>query len=71
VTKTGDGQGAPATTQIIDLSQSTKKPATKKLLMQLYGSNTTTTNPYAGMYDADFIVVIGADRVPKTTTTAE
>jgi LCP family protein required for cell wall assembly len=70
VTKTGDGQGAPAITQIIDLSQN-KKPATKKLLMQLYGNSTTTTNPYAGMYDADFIVVIGADRVPKTTATAE
>jgi LCP family protein required for cell wall assembly len=58
-----------AKTTIIDLS-TTPHPATKALLMKQYGvTSVTTTDPYKGAYNADFIVVIGADQVPKTTTT--
>jgi hypothetical protein len=71
VIKVGQGQATPATT-IIDASGG-KKPATKQLLTQLYGTNVTTTNPYAGVYDADFIVILGNDKVPQpqSSTTSQ
>jgi LCP family protein required for cell wall assembly len=59
----GDGQGVQATTQIIDVSGG-KKPATLAVLKQLFGKNVTTTNPYAGTYETDFIIVLGNDQVP-------
>lgn len=50
-------------TQIIDASGGTK-PTTKQLLTSLYGSNVTTTNPYASKYpQASFIIVVGTDQV--------
>ena len=47
-------------------------PNTLKALMQLYGATATTTtvNPYAAMYTADFIIVIGADQQPTSGTTS-
>lgn len=69
VTATGDALANQATTSIIDVSGG-KLPATKKLLITLYGNIFTTTNPYVNIYDADFIVIIGQDRVPKPTATA-
>ncbi len=60
----GDAQGNQATTTIIDNSQG-KKPATRQLLGQMFGNHFTTTNPYNGMYDADFIVVVGNDQASK------
>lgn len=54
-----------AITQIIDLSGG-KKPATKAAIAKQFGNNFTTTNPYAGIYNADFIIVLGNDQVPKT-----
>lgn len=68
VTQVGDAKTPQATTTIIDVSNN-KKPATKAALIKKYGNNVTTVNPYAGMYNADFIIVVGNDQIPKTTTT--
>lgn len=62
VVAVGNAPANRATTLIIDNSRGTK-PATKQLLMQLYGTHVTTDNPYANTYHADFIIVIGADRL--------
>ncbi|HEX7368430.1 MAG TPA: LCP family protein [Candidatus Saccharimonadales bacterium] len=67
VIATGDANALANTTTIIDLSGG-KKPATKELLESLYGNNVTTTNPYGSIYQADFIVVLGADQVSTSTT---
>lgn len=67
VSDVGDAKTPQATTTIIDLSKN-KKPATSALLVKKYGNNLTTVNPYAGIYDADFIIVVGNDQIPKTTT---
>lgn len=64
----GDAKASLAVTSIIDVSKG-KKPATATLLTQLYGNHLTTVNPYAGVYDTDFIIVIGADQIPKTPST--
>lgn len=62
VSKLGDAAGAEPATMVIDASGG-QKPATRNLLVQLYGAgNITTANPYAGVYDADFIIVLGTDR---------
>ncbi len=47
-------------------------PNTLKALMKLYGPSTTTTtvNPYAAMYTADFIIVIGADQQPAASSSS-
>lgn len=66
VSQLGDATQQPTTT-VIDVSAG-QKPATRQLLAQLYGAtNITTTNPYAGAYNADFIVILGDDRVPQST----
>jgi polyisoprenyl-teichoic acid--peptidoglycan teichoic acid transferase len=65
----GDAQGVQAKTQIIDVSGG-KKPATLAALKQLFGNSVTTTNPYANVYDTDFIVVLGADQVPAPAATS-
>lgn len=69
VTQVGDAanSGSSATTTIIDASAS-KKPATKSLLIKTFGNHVTTSNPYAGIYDADFIVVLGNDQTGTTNT---
>jgi LCP family protein required for cell wall assembly len=64
----GDASAKTVTTTIIDASGG-KKPATLRVLEQLYGTHTTVTNPYASIYDANFIVVLGADQA--TTTGAQ
>ncbi|HVX24204.1 MAG TPA: LCP family protein [Candidatus Saccharimonadales bacterium] len=63
----GDATKNRSITEIIDVSNG-KDPATRKLLKKLYGDHFTPTNPYAGVYNADFIVLIGADQVPAKTT---
>lgn len=60
----GDAKEDLAVTSIIDVSKG-KKPATAKYLAQLYGNHLTTVNPYDGVYDTDFIIVVGADQIPK------
>ncbi len=70
VTAIGDASANTATTTIIDASGGTM-PATLSLLKQLYGTNVTTTNPYANTYDADFIVILGSDRVQNTAAAAQ
>ena len=65
VSTLGDANADQATTSIIDVSGG-KYPATKQVLQQLYGNAITSTNPYANIYKADFIVLIGADQVPKS-----
>jgi polyisoprenyl-teichoic acid--peptidoglycan teichoic acid transferase len=59
----------PATTIII---VSPDKTASLALLKTIFGAQTatTTSNPYASAYQADFIVVLGGDwTVPAATTT--
>lgn len=70
VSQVADASALQSTTTIIDASKG-KMPATKALLTKLYGQHVTTTNPYANVYDADFIVVLGADQVPATTTSTQ
>lgn len=54
-------------TQIIDASDGSKT-ATKSELAKMFGSKkVTTTNPYANLYDADFIVVVGSDQAKSAT----
>jgi LCP family protein required for cell wall assembly len=67
VAAVGDATTDQAVTSIIDVSGG-KDPATLQLLKQQYGASVSTTNSYANVYDADFIVLIGADQIPKTTT---
>lgn len=53
-------------TQIIDLSNG-GKPNTKRALQKAYpGSTVTNVNPYGSKYKADFIIVIGAERIPAS-----
>jgi len=64
VSKTGDANTNQPTTVIIDNS-SGKKPKTREALGKLYKNSFTTTNPYINIYEADFIVVIGSDQIPR------
>lgn len=58
----GDAAGSHPTTTVIDNSSS-KKPATRTLLKNMFGDRFTSSNPYAGIYNADFIVVLGNDQI--------
>lgn len=64
-----DAKTTQATTTIIDASAG-KMPATKAQLQLLYGNNFSATNPYSGIYTADFIVLLGADQLPAVTPAA-
>lgn len=66
VTAIGDAKANQAVTTVIDLTTTaTAKPGTKAALLKKFGTVATTTNPYGTLYDADFIVLVGADQVPK------
>jgi len=65
VSKVSDAAGAHAASSIIDNSGG-KKPATKAALIKMFGNHVITVNPYAGVYDADFIVIIGNDKIPAS-----
>ncbi|MBC7708366.1 LCP family protein [Polaromonas sp.] len=66
VTEVGDARANQAVSSIIDLTTTaTAKPGTKTLLTKNFGNSVTTTNPYGKLYDADFIVVVGADQIAK------
>jgi LCP family protein required for cell wall assembly len=67
VVAVGDATANQATSQIIDISSSTM-PNTLSALKKIYGQNVTKTNPYSARFpDADFIVIIGQDKVTKST----
>lgn len=68
ISRVGDAPSSQPTTVVIDNS-SGKKPATRKLLGQLYNQSFTTANPYKYIYTADFIILLGADQIPKNTST--
>jgi LCP family protein required for cell wall assembly len=69
VAAVGDAQASTdASTSIIDVSGG-QKPATRAQLVKLFGNNVTTQNPYAGVYTADFIIVLGQDQVSNTGST--
>lgn len=72
VDSVGDaGTAEYTTTQIIDVTGG-KKPGTLAALKKaLPGSTVTTVNPYGTKYKADFIVILGTDRVPKPSTTTQ
>jgi polyisoprenyl-teichoic acid--peptidoglycan teichoic acid transferase len=65
VTQVGDAIGSHAVTSIIDNSKG-QKSATSALLIKMFGNHLTPTNPYAGIYNADFIVVLGNDKIPAS-----
>lgn len=67
VKRVGDAPTNQAVTSIIDNSGG-KKPATRQVLIAQYGNNVTAVNPFGSQYSADFIVLIGSDQIPKTTT---
>lgn len=56
-----DAKSLTDVTTIIDVSNG-KKPATLKVLKSLYGSHVVTANPYKGVYNASFILVVGGDQ---------
>ncbi len=65
VSKIGDAAVATqSTTTIIDNSVG-KKPVTSAALIRLFGNHLTTVNPYASLYRADFIIVLGTDQASK------
>jgi LCP family protein required for cell wall assembly len=62
VSAVGDAKvNIPVTTIIDTTSVSSTKPATLAFLKKTFGVMSTTINPYAGLYNADFIIVVGAD----------
>ncbi len=63
----GDAKTPQPVTTIVDASGG-KKPATLKQLIKLYGKSVTTVNPYSEIYDSDFIVLLGKDRLSPTTS---
>ncbi len=69
VVAVGDAITTQAKSSIIDLSNG-KMPATRAALGKLYANNFITVNPYAGVYKADFIILLGIDQVPAKTPTA-
>ena len=64
VAAVGNAKVQPTTT-IIQTTPNAK-PNTLQALINQYGktATVTTTNPYAGVYNADFIILIGTDQVP-------
>lgn len=54
-------------TSIIDNSGG-KKPATKAAIAKIFGNNFTTVNPYSGVYNASFIIVLGSDQASTAST---
>jgi LCP family protein required for cell wall assembly len=62
VVATADSLRAADVSEIINNS-GTSKPATLKLLKSIYGAHVTTANPYKGTYNADFIVIVGDDKL--------
>jgi len=70
VVKVGSAQSDTETKTVVIDNSAGKKPTTKRFLGQQYANNFTATNPYKYIYDADFIVVIGSDQIPKPKTTS-
>lgn len=66
VIKTADAGKNYAVSEVIDLSKG-KMSATRAALGNMYGNKFTTIDPYNGIYSADFIVIVGADKIPKTS----
>lgn len=64
----GNALTPQATTSIIDMSKGAKS-STRNALTKIYGNHFTTTNPYSATYDADFIILVGTDRVAAPATT--
>ncbi len=61
-----DAKSIQAVTSIIDLTTpASAKPGTKKFLTQTFGNHVSPTNAYGNQYDADFIVLLGADQLAK------
>lgn len=69
VAATGDAKSNADKTIVIDASDGSKT-ASKAYFEKLYKTTATTTNPYKGEYNADFIIVIGSDQIPKSTSSS-
>ena len=71
VEKVGDaGNTAQQKTAVIDLTNGSK-PNTKTMLVKTFNSSYTTQNPYGNLYDADFIIVLGADQAKAGSTASQ
>lgn len=71
VSDVGDaGNVNQAKTTIIDASGG-KKPATRAGLVKIFGNSVTTQNPYANLYEADFIVVVGRDQAASAASVSQ
>jgi hypothetical protein len=74
ITDVGNAKTDQATTTIIDTSNG-QKPATRALLLRIYGNssgtNITTANPYSRIYKSDFIVLLGADQASRNSTSGQ
>lgn len=66
VSQVGDAPGSHPTTLIIDASDGSD-PSTLGALKHMFGSNVTKNNPYAGVNNADFIVIVGNDQIAPLT----
>ncbi len=68
----GIGNTTPQAKTTIIQTKAGVDPNTLKALLRLYGASATSTtvNPYAGIYSADFIILIGGDQVPVSSSTA-
>ena len=62
----GNADTTQPKTTIIDVSGG-KKPGTLAALKKYYNATSTTTNPYTNVYDTDFIVMLGNDRLASST----
>jgi LCP family protein required for cell wall assembly len=68
VTAIADARETRQTSLVIDASGG-KMPQTLALLRGRYGNHVSTTNPYSTRYpNANFIVLVGADKLPVDTT---
>lgn len=69
VSQVGDAPATAASTVIIDNSGG-KKPNTKALLKKTFGNGTSPDTALAQQYNADFVVILGANQSDPTNTTS-
>jgi len=70
VSATGNSPAPPQVATVIIDNSLGKKPATRAVLVKLFGNHVTTQNTYGLNYNADFIIILGTDQVPPPVTPA-
>lgn len=69
ITQVGDAPASAATTTVIDNSGA-KKPETKKALKSLFGDHFSSDAALAQQYNADFVVILGANQPDVTDSSS-